>query len=197
MAPPRGRRAAADRGNAQPVITAAVAATLLVLALLDGTFAGFRASVGRTGLIDHRAADRRAAVRGGTLVLALLAPSMAAAGADALTHPARLAAYRRAGEAMLAVYGPYAVLVLAALLSYSVLGWRQRYLASALILGPFTFLRPAIAIIGAAYAAVVAHDTVVALIAVLAAAAVLRPPAPHRGASATVVPLRAGRPRRG
>jgi hypothetical protein len=173
VAPPRDRRAAAYRGNAQPVTTTAVAATLLLLALLDGTFAGFRASQGRTGLLDHHGADRRAAVRGGAVVAALLAPLIAAASADAITHPARLTAYERAGEAMLAVYGPYAVLVLAALLSYSVLGWRQRYLASALILGPFTFLRPAIAVVGAVFACVVASDTIVALIAGLATTAVL------------------------
>jgi hypothetical protein len=74
---------------------------------------------------------------------------------------------------MLAVYGPYALLVLLALLSYAVLGWRQRYLASALILGPFTFLRPVVALVGAVLAAVVGHDTVVALIACLATGAVL------------------------
>jgi hypothetical protein len=155
------------------VITTIVAATLVGLALLDGTFAGFRSSLGRTGMIDHRAADRLAATRGGVLVAALLAPLIAAAGIDAAANPTRLAAYRRAGEAMLAVYGPYSLLVLTALLAYGVLDWRQRYLASALILGPFTFLRPLVALGGSGLAAAIGNDTFVALIGFLAAGAVL------------------------
>jgi hypothetical protein len=55
----------------------------------------------------------------------------------------------RGGTGMLAVYLPYAVLVLAALACYGLLGWRHRFLASALILGPFTLARPAVAIAGA------------------------------------------------
>jgi len=153
--------------------TAAVAGLLLALAVLDGTFAGFRSSLGRTGLIDHSASDRRAALRGTILSVLFLAPLIVAVSADVATHPSRMRAYRHAGQAMLAVYGPYALLTLLALLSYAVLGLRQRYLASALILGPFTFLRPLVALAGAVLAAFAGHDAVVALIVCLAAGAVL------------------------
>lgn len=152
---------------------AAVAITLLGLALLDGAFAGFRASVGRTGLINHRKSDYQAARRGAGLAGALLTPVIAAACADLLAHPARLGQYTRAGKAMLEVYGPYALLVIAALACYTALNWRLRYLASVLILGPLTLLRPVIAILGGALGLARGNDPAVAVLAGLAVTAVL------------------------
>ena len=154
-------------------MTAAAATALIVLASLDGAFAGFRSAAGRTGLIRHRTADRRAACRGAGLVCVLLAPVTALVIADVAAHPARTGVYTRAGEAMLAVYGPYAAVVLAALGCYAVLGWRQRYLASALILGPLTLLRPAVAAAGAVAAAAVTRDAAASACAGLAVVAVL------------------------
>ncbi len=154
-------------------MTAAVAATLLILALLDGAFAGFRSSAGRTGLINHRAVDQQAARRGAGLACLLLAPAIAVACGDALAHPGHLDDYTRAGIAMLAVYGPYALLVLIALACYATLDWRLKYLASALILGPFTLLRPAIAILGAALAMALSNGAAVATAAGLSVIAVL------------------------
>jgi hypothetical protein len=149
------------------------AAALAVLALLDGMFAGFRASVGRTGLIDHRRADRLACLRGGTVVCILLAPAATIASTEGALHPAQLAVFARAGEAMLAVYGPYGLVVLAALGCYAALGWRNRYLASAIILGPLTWLRPTVAVAGAILGAASSTDPLVWACAGLAVAAVL------------------------
>jgi hypothetical protein len=154
-------------------MTAAVAVTLLILALADGSFAGFRSSAGRTGLINHRRSDHQAALRGTGLACVLLAPVIGVVCADVGIRPAHLGDYTRAGIAMLAVYGPYALLVLIALACYATLSWRLRYLASALILGPFTLLRPAIAILGAALGAALSTDTAVAAAAVLSVIAVL------------------------
>lgn len=154
-------------------MTAAVAAALLILAVLDGAFAGFRASAGRTGLISHRRSDYQAGWRGAGLAGALLAPVMAVICADVLIHPGRLDDYVGTGTAMLAVYGPYALLVLIALACYATLSWRLRYLAAALILGPFTLLRPAVAILGAALGAALSGNIVVAAAAGLSAIAVL------------------------
>jgi hypothetical protein len=183
------------------------AAALTVLALLDGMFAGFRASAGRTGLIDHRRADHLACLRGGTLVCVLLAPAAATASTEVALHPARLAVFARAGEAMLAVYGPYGLVILAALGCYAALGWRHRYVASAVILGPLTWLRPAVAVAGAILGGAASADPLVWLCAGLAVAAVLaveplagqfwyapaRPPPAGRRAGATAAP--ADRPR--
>jgi hypothetical protein len=94
-------------------MTATVVAALFTLAILDGAFAGFRSSAGRTGLINHRQSDHQAARRGAVLALVLLAPVIAATSADVLIHPVHRGDYTRAGTVMLAVYGPYALLVLA------------------------------------------------------------------------------------
>lgn len=152
---------------------AAVAIALFILALLDGSFAGFRASVGRTGLINHRQSDYQAARRGAGLICILLAPAIADACADILLHPAHLAQYTSAGKAMLEIYAPYALLVLIALACYAALNWRLKYLASALILGPFTLVRPAIAILGAALGMILSNGTAVAASVGLSVLAVL------------------------
>jgi hypothetical protein len=154
-------------------MTAIVAAALLALALADGSFAGFRSSAGRTGLIRHRQSDLQAARRGVVLACALLTPAIGLASADALTHPAHLDDYVRAGTAMLAVYGPYGLLVLSGLAVYAAMNWRLAYLASALIIGPLALLRRVIAIAGAALAAALSHDATVAGVAGLAVVAVL------------------------
>jgi hypothetical protein len=154
-------------------MTGAVAAGLAVLALVDGACAGFRSSAGRTGLIRHRQADYLAARRGAVLAFVALVPVIAVTVGAVELHPGRLPAYTRAGEAMLAVYTPYGVIVVVALACYVTLGWRQRYLASAVILGPLTLLRPAVALAGAGLGAAVAGDAVAAACAVAAALAVL------------------------
>ena len=154
-------------------MTAVLAAALLALAILDGAFAGFRSSAGRTGLISHRRYDRQAARRGAGLACVLLSPAIAVASADVVLRPGHLDDYARAGTAMLAVYGPYTVLVLAALACYATLNWQLSYLASALVLGPFTLFRPGIAILGAAVGMALGRDVVTAFAAVLSAIAVL------------------------
>jgi len=151
----------------------AMVTALVLLAALDGMFAGFRSSCGRTGLIRHRRADLVAHLRGLALAVLLLAPVAVIAGLDAARHPARRAAYQAAGRAMLAVYLPFALLVLAALTAYLLLGWRRRFLASALVLGPATAARPLVGLLGAAVAARAADDLLVAALAVAAVTAAL------------------------
>jgi hypothetical protein len=175
------------------VTIAAVAGGLFALAILDGAFAGFRSSVGRTGLINHRQADRQAARRGAWLGCLLLAPAITLCTCDILIHRARITGYTQAGEAMLAVYAPYALIVVGALTCYAVLGWRQRYLASAVILGPLTLLRPAVAVLGVVAAAAAGRDLVVTACAALSVIAVLavEPIADRRWYARTVaLPLR-------
>jgi hypothetical protein len=52
---------------------------------------------------------------------------------------------------------------LIALACYAALNWRPKYLASALILGPFTLDRPVIAILGAALGVALSNDAAVAM----------------------------------
>jgi hypothetical protein len=154
-------------------MTAVPVGALLALAILDGAFAGFRSSAGRTGLVSHRRYDRRVAWRGAGLMYVLLSPAIAIACADVVLRPGGLEDCARAGTAMLAVYGPCALLVLAALACYVTLNWQLKYLASALVLGPFTLFRPGIAILGAALGMGLGKDVVTASAAVLSAIAVL------------------------
>jgi hypothetical protein len=152
---------------------AAVAASLALLALADGACAGFRSSVGRTGLISHRASDGLAARRGAGLAAVLLAPAVLLTCVGFTADHADEALFLRAGELMLAVYGPYGLAVGVALVAYATLSWRKRYLASAVILGPFTLLRPVIVVLGAGLAIGVTRDLTVAFSATLAALGVL------------------------
>jgi hypothetical protein len=154
-------------------MTAAVADGLLVLALLDGSFAGFRSSAGRTGLINHCESDYQVARGGAGLLCVLLAPVIAAACADAVARHGNLGDYTRAGQAMLSIYGPYGLVVLMALASYATLTWRFKYLASALILGPLTLLRPVIAVLGGVSGIAASDSTAVAIAASLSVIAVL------------------------
>ena len=151
-------------------MTAGYACVLLVFAVLDGAFSGFRSSLGRTGLIRHRASDQRAHLRGAALVVVLLVPS-ALVAAGAVHH--RAAAFTRAGRVMLVVLGPFGVLVLLAIAVYCLLGWRQRYLASAMILGPFTLAQPVVTVAAVVAACNAGRDPFVTASAILAAAAVL------------------------
>jgi hypothetical protein len=172
-------------------------AALLVLAALDGAFAGFRSSCGRTGLIRHRRQDVLAHLRGLAVSAMLLTPVAAVVLADLLSRPDRWDGYLRAGRAMLVLYLPFGAIVLAALAAYALLSWRRRFLATALILGPFTFARPVVAVAGLVLAARAGSDLLVtatataAVVAALAvepvldrwwvAAARRRPPVPPTG----------------
>jgi uncharacterized SAM-binding protein YcdF (DUF218 family) len=92
---------------------------------------------------------------------------------DVATRPDRVAAYAPAGLAMLAIDGTYGVVVLGALACYLTMSWRKRYLASAVLLGPLTLARPAIALLGGAVGAVVSHDALTTAFAIAAVAAIL------------------------
>ena len=153
-------------------MTAGLAAVLVTLAALDGAFAGFRASRGRDGLVWHAAADRVAAARGAGLSALLVGPVGALVLVDA-ARPGRTAMYNKAAVAALTVYGPYAVLVLVALGAYLTLSWRRAFLASAVLLGPLTLVRPIVAVAGVVFAAVRTGDLHATVLMAAAAAAVL------------------------
>lgn len=133
-----------------------VPALLATLALLDGCFCGFRAAAGRDARIDKRryarAALRDGAVAGAAVLVVLTACTTAALALDL----ARYDSFVLAGQRMLLVMLPYAVLVLAALVGYRVAPRTStQTLMSTLILGPFTLARPLVVV-----AAVVAGGTV-------------------------------------
>jgi hypothetical protein len=152
--------------------TVVVAVSLALFGLLDAMFAGFRASCGRTGLVDHGPEDMVALRRGLSLGLPLIAPIALAVVADSVENN-RTRTYVRAGRAMLEIYVPYGLVVLLALAAYGTLHWRRSFIASAILLGPLTLVRPLVAIGGAVAAVLATRDVRVAVIAFAAVAVVL------------------------
>jgi hypothetical protein len=129
--------------------TVATFATLFVVATLDAAFSGFRASAGRDGLVHHRRQDLVGTARGLMVFGGALVPLPALVMSSIHGGTATVSDWVAAAGAMLAVYVPYALVVLGALVAFAVLPWRVGYLATAVLLGPLTFARPLVALAGA------------------------------------------------
>ncbi|MFT3710456.1 MAG: hypothetical protein QM817_22765 [Archangium sp.] len=131
--------------------------SLAVLCFIDGTLCGFRAAAGRNPRIFMWHYYRAAFARGAKFALAILAlfalVSFAAVrvGGDELWTSMLVSA-----TAMVEVYGVFATLTLIALGLYLVGSFDFGVLASVLVLGPFTLLRPWTIALGAIYGATVA-----------------------------------------
>ena len=132
-----------------------VLAALGVLVTLDGGFAGFRDAAGRSVLLDKRRMVARNVLRGVGLAWRACAVCFGAIALTLLvapdpTHFSGLVV--DTAQAMLLVYGPYAALVLSALLVYAVPHPDVSALATVLVLGPFTLARPVVVLAGLALA---------------------------------------------
>ncbi|MFE6648801.1 hypothetical protein ACFVJS_19715 [Nocardioides sp. NPDC057772] len=147
-------------------------AILALLGLLDGAFSGFRSAQGRDGLVDHTREDRVGMLRGLLLFVLLSAPAAAFLAIDLFLGQG-LEVYLSSAQLFLLVIAPFAAIVLLALAAYGVLRWELRYLASAIILGPCTFLRPYVVATAAVAMVVRAGEVSVAIAATLAVIAVL------------------------
>jgi hypothetical protein len=118
---------------------------LLVLAVVDGAFAGFRAGAGRTSLVRpwHRGYYPRFVVVGGLTSLACQIPAAVCGAvlvdATAAEDVARVVA---AATAIGEVAGLYAAVVIAAVVIWLLAGIEGRTLVSVMVLGPFTLVRP-------------------------------------------------------
>ncbi len=148
---------------------AVVASALALLGVVDGAFSGFRASLGHDGLVDHRVADWVGARRGAVAGALALIPS----GVVALTAPGDMANLVAGGRALLAVLGVYGAVMASALVGYAVLPWRQRFLASSLLLGPLSLLRAPVVVAGVVAVWAATHAAVPTTVAALAAAGIL------------------------
>lgn len=142
---------------------------LWTLAIVDGGFAGFRSAAGRNGLIFketyYRSAIRRG-LRYGIGVTLLAGLLIAVVAFTSPSPQARLDQLQPGAQAMLRVLGGYATLVLIALGIWSTAEADLRTLASVIVLGPFTLIRPAVIAGAAAWAAFVAPTAVAAGLAV-------------------------------
>lgn len=146
---------------------------LATLVLLDGTLCGFRAAAGRNARIFlfpyYVASLRRGALVSAATVLVFLGAGLAVRAT--LGAPAWDSLLATA-DVLVKVYGVYATLVLMALLLYLSGSFDLGVLASVLVLGPFTLIRPYV-IVGGALAAAWWVGTPVAAAFALVAAAVM------------------------
>ena len=122
---------------------------LAILFLLDCGLAGFRVAVGRDGRIVKRDYYLAAIKRGVCLTLLGLGLGAAWLATYLSVFPESAASFYHAGEWAAFVYGAYAVAVLLALIVYAVGGVEIRTLATVILLGPFTAIRPVVIVLGA------------------------------------------------
>jgi hypothetical protein len=149
---------------------------LYVLATLDAAFCGYRAAAGRSALVDKRAYYRRALARGilaGQLAVLIAGSAIAAAWVSASDRAVLWVGLIHAGARMLAVYVPYAALLLAAFAVRAVPSVDVRSLTSTLVFGPFTLLRPFVVTVGLVYALVDSPPPVLYAIGALVAVMML------------------------
>ena len=132
----------------------AVAAALYFLATLDSAFVGYRDAAGRSALIRKGAYYTRAMLRGalwGQAAVAAAVALLAALLLRAEDRPAFVHSLIEAGRRMLAVYVPYALVVLAAFAVRAAPSVDVRSLTSTLVFGPFQFIRPFVVVAGVAW----------------------------------------------
>lgn len=124
---------------------------LWALATLDAAFVGYREAAGRNALIDKSNYFRRALLRGtlyGQLAIVLVA--VVAFGMLSISSDSNrlVADFEIVGRRMLLVYLPYAIIIG---LAFSLRALRSvdiRSITSTVVFGPFTLLRPLVALGG-------------------------------------------------
>lgn len=153
-----------------------VAALLALLAVFDGVLSGFRAAAGRDGRIDKRPYYRRAIARGAQAGVVVVVANVAVAAVLVATSAdpgATWAEFLRAGTTCAWIFGGFATVTLAAIALWWSPIHEYRLLATVIVLGPLTLIRPIVIIAGLAIAAARAGDPRVWIMAALAGTTVL------------------------
>jgi hypothetical protein len=131
-----------------------IAVVLWVLATLDAGFTGYREAAGRNALINKRLYYRRAMFKGalfGQVAVGIAAVVVLVSLAVTPDRESLMRGYNKAGARMLIFYLPYAAVIVLALLLRWIPSVDIRSITSTLIFGPFTLLRPVVAIVGLIY----------------------------------------------
>lgn len=144
------------------------------LVLVDGTLCGFRAAAGRNPRIFLWPYYASSMKRAGVLALVIISLYLALAlllsefvGAELLLELEGIAAR------MVRFYGLYATCVLAALALYLVGQLDVSVLATVLILGPFTLVRPVVIVAGVVYGLWGQFEIIVTVYAIMASCTML------------------------
>jgi hypothetical protein len=120
---------------------------LVVLCVLDGGFSGFRVSAGRNGRIDKRLYYRKWIMRGllvGVGFALFHSAAMLALVGLSPDPTETFDALMQTGGTLAIFLGAYAALVGLAFLPYLLGGPDLRTLATVIVFGPLTLLRPAV-----------------------------------------------------
>ena len=131
-----------------------IALELWLLATLDASFTSYREAAGRNALIDKGAYYRGAMLRGalfGQVAVAIAACLMAVLFWLAASPKDLFADFNRVGARMLVIYIPYAAIILLAMAIRAIPSVDIRSITSTVIFGPFTLIRPLVAIAGLIY----------------------------------------------
>ncbi|MCA9630558.1 MAG: hypothetical protein KC766_22965 [Myxococcales bacterium] len=127
------------------------AALLYAMATLDSGLVGFRVAAGRRLAIHKRGYYLRAMRQSfllGQLVLAISASIAVLALSTVADTTAAWRLFLLAARNLLFAYAPYSLLVLLALAVYLIPKDDSRAIATVVILGPFTLLRPYVFLLG-------------------------------------------------
>lgn len=122
-----------------------IPALMIAFAVLDLTFAGFRAAAGRDGRINKRVYFARAMLVGAGAGVAFSGVMAIVTWVVLRRAPMPHVLFRElvnVGSRMALFFGGYAALVLVALVVYTLARHEVRTLATVAILGPFTLARP-------------------------------------------------------
>lgn len=153
-----------------------IAVLLAVLAVFDCALAGFRAAAGRLGLIDKGRYYRSAiaaGILGGVIIVAINVGLTAAIVATSPEPDATWHELVRAGTTCVWFFGALATATMAAMALWFSPTAEIQLLATVIVLGPFTLIRPLIIAAGLGVAAARAHDVRVGLVAVAAGVTML------------------------
>lgn len=143
---------------------------LWFLATLDAAFTGYREAAGRNALIKKRRYYRQAMIQGALFGQMAVAISAVVIVILLLITPDRrllINDFERAGARMLIVYLPYAGIILIAFAIRSLPSVDLRSITSTLIFGPFTLVRPLVAIGGVALGILAAPRIATAVLGLL------------------------------
>jgi hypothetical protein len=131
-----------------------IAMMLWLLATLDAAFTGYREAAGRNALINKRRYYQRAMITGalfGQVAVVIAGVVVLVSLAFTADRESLLRDYNRAGSRMLIIYLPYALMILLAFLFRAVPSVDIRSITSTVIFGPFTLIRPLVAVTGLVY----------------------------------------------
>jgi hypothetical protein len=143
---------------------------LAVLVVFDGALCGFRAAAGRNPRIYLGRYYRQSMIRGALWSLAVIAFFLVAGLACRAAGGAAVwASLLDAAGRMVRVYTLFAVVTAAALALYLVGHFDLGVLASVLVLGPLTLVRPVVILAGAAWAAARTNTITAAIMSIAAA----------------------------